>query len=380
MASRSLRVIQIVPSYFPATYWGGPIFSTKMICDEVSKRPGFSVSVLTTDAAGPAVSQRVDSRGICFAYPVLFCRRIAGDSISLGLFSKLYRGISAADVVHITATFSFPTLPALLMARLLRKPVVWSPRGAVQATDGWQSSPRQFPKQLFLKVARKIATSQLTIHVTSECERAATQRYFPGVDFAIIPNGVKLPNLVRETRRGDVSLNLMFLGRVHPQKGVERLLEAMNNLPTGVSLDIYGTGDPAYLEHIRRISVVFSGRVRLHGEIHEAEKCEAFRKADLFVLPSFSENFGIVIAESLAHGVPVVTTTATPWADLGQRGCGLAIDAHSGDLSAAILRLAGQDLARMGAVGRRWIAEEFSPEKVGDAFAKLYRTKVAAFG
>jgi glycosyltransferase involved in cell wall biosynthesis len=380
IASRSLHVIQIVPSYFPATYWGGPIFSTKMICDEVSKRPGFLVSVLTTDAAGLSVSHRVDASSICFSYPVFFSRRIAGHSIAPGLLWRLYQGIASADVVHVTATFSFTTLPAFLIARLLNKPVIWSPRGAVQATDEWQNSPRRSLKRLFLKVARKIAPSKLTIHVTADCERAATQKYFPGLDFAVIPNGVELPDLMREDQGRDGQFNLMFLSRIHPKKGVEHLIQAMNYLPAEFSLDIYGTGDVAYLEYIRRIAVGFGDRVRLHGEIHGAEKLEAFRKADLFILPSFSENFGIVVAEALAHGVPVVTTTATPWGDLEKRGCGLSIDPYSGDLSGAILKMAGHNLARMGSVGRAWMTEEFSASAVGDAFEKLYQQKAASRG
>lgn len=378
--TRPLHVIQIVPSYFPATYWGGPIYSTKMICDEVAKREGILITVLTTDAAGPFVSQSIDPSSTHFPYPVFFCRRIAGHSIAPGLFWKLYQGIASADVVHVTATFSFTTLPAFLLARLLDKPLIWSPRGAVQATDEWQDSPRRSSKRLFLEIARKIAPLDLTIHVTADCERIATEKYFPAANYSIIPNGVNLPNITHQHRRVDDQFNLMFLSRIHPKKGIENLIHAMNDLPVNFSLDVYGTGDVAYLEYIRSIAVGFGDRVRLHGEIQGAEKLQAFSKADLFILPSFSENFGIVVAEALAHGVPVVTTTATPWGDLEKRGCGLSIDPYSRDLPEAILKMAEQNIARMGSLGREWMAHEFSATAVGDAFEKLYRQKAALYG
>lgn len=368
-----MNILHVSPSFFPATFWGGPIFSTRMICDQMAKRPKTSVSVLTTDAAGLSVAERVNPKVSDLPYPVIYTRRIAGHSIAPGLIWRLPGAMRRADVVHLTAAYNFPVLPTMLLARVMGKPVVWSPRGAIQATEEWADSPRRGLKRVFHRLAFRLAPRRLIIHVTAESERLATARALPDARFAVIPNAVDLPaRTIRPPRAPGAPLRLVFLSRLHPKKGLDRLLGAMAELPSTVTLDVYGTGDPAYVAQLRRMAEGFGGRVRLHGEVQGAAKALAFAVADLFVLPTFSENFGISIAEALAHGLPVLTTTATPWQDLESRGCGLAIDPQNGDIAAAVQQLARRDLHAMGMEGRAWIEAEFSAAALATAFAALY--------
>ena len=123
-----LRILHITPAYYPATYWGGPIYSLLRLSEGLAKLDSVVLRVLTTDSAGPSVGDRVTVSRIPMrtwtGYEVYYCRRVCGVAISPGLLVKMWPLIRWSDVVHLTGTYSFPTIPTLLVCRLLRKPVV----------------------------------------------------------------------------------------------------------------------------------------------------------------------------------------------------------------------------------------------------------------
>lgn len=363
-----MNILHVTPSFYPATFWGGPIWSTKAICDGVAATPGLAVRVLTTDAGGPERGDRVVPATL--PYRVDYARRVAGHSIAPGLLAKLLGAMRWADVVHLTGTYSFPTLPVLVLARLMGKPLVWSPRGALQATADWDAAPHRRLKHRFEQLADMLRPCGTVLHVTSHKEATQSTTRLTGIRTVTIPNAVALPAInQKSTGQG---LRLLFLGRLHPKKGLDLLLDAMDRLPAHVSLDIYGTGDPKYFAHLqsRKGCSTF-----LRGHADAAAKVRAFANADLFVLPSFSENFAIAVAEALAHGVPVLTTTATPWGQLDAKGCGRCMDIGQDDLAAEIQALAQRDLRNMGRLGRAWIAQDFSHAAMTASFLDLYRSQ-----
>ncbi|PRY78177.1 glycosyltransferase involved in cell wall biosynthesis [Yoonia maritima] len=360
-----MNILHVTPSFFPATYWGGPIWSTKAICDGINALPQMSVRVLTTDAASPKRGDLVALAAL--PYPVHYARRIAGHSISPGLLAQLPKAIDWADVVHLTGTYSFPTLPTMALARLKRKPVVWSPRGALQATAEWGDAPRRGTKGQFERAAQLLRSDRVVLHVTSQAEADLSVTRLKGIETALIPNSVEIPPLLPKVPSDNI--RLIYLGRIHPKKGIEQLLDAMAQLPDHVTLDIFGTGAP---EDVAQVKSRCTPRIQMHGHADTAAKAKAFANADLFVLPSHSENFGISVAEALAHGVPVLTTTGTPWQALDAKGCGRCIDLHRADLADEIQALMKCDLPAMGAKGRKWMARDFSSEVMTQRFAQLY--------
>jgi glycosyltransferase involved in cell wall biosynthesis len=368
-----MKVLHVTPSFYPATFWGGPIFSTKAICDGIAAAPDFTLRVLTTDAAGPALRDRV--RRVPLPYRVDYTCRIAGHSIAPGLLARLPAAMLWADVVHLTGTYSFPTLPVLCLGRALRKPLVWSPRGALQATQDWPSAPRLRAKQAFEQAANLLRPAQTILHVTAPIEAAQSCARLPDIQVTVIPNCVTIPPVTKRPYRPQGALRLMYLGRLHPKKGVDLLIAAMAALPVHVTLDIYGTGTPAH-EAALIAAAAGDPRIRFHGDVQASAKARAFGRADLCVLPSHSENFGITVAEALAHRVPVLTTTGTPWRRLAMMAAGACIDPARDDLAAAILRLGAGDLAAMGARGRDWMIRDFAPDAMVAGFASLYRNLV----
>ena len=382
----SLRILHVTPTYYPATHWGGPILSLYGMCNALATHDGLDLRVLTSDAAGPKLSQRIDvpeyPANYAPGYEVYLCHRLAGASFAPGMFAAMPRLIRWADIVHVTAVYSPSTIPALLLCRVLGKPVVWSPRGAFQR---WEGSTRLRLKAVWDAICRSLVVPALTvIHATSEEEAEATRLAMPHAGIEVIPNGVDLPGL-SESRPWvpEGKLRLLYLGRLHPIKGVENLLRALASIDDkSISLKICGTGESSYVDSLRTLcqALGLQDRATFVGEIAAHEKIAAFQSADICVVPSFSENFGMVVAEALAHAVPVIAARGTPWAAVLEQRCGLWVDNTPADLAVAIAAMRRQDLRTMGLRGREWVRRWFGWREISIRMISLYQELVDARG
>lgn len=378
-----MRILHVVPSYYPATYWGGPIFSVYALNNALSALPGVELTVLTTDSAGPKVSERLEAKDTNGLYPgqrVVIARRMAGASVSLELLRRLPGLLRCADIVHLTATYSFPVLPTLLFCRLFGKPLVWSPRGAIQDAHEWEGTRRRRLKRVWEKIFNTLVLEGKAVaHVTSERERVATQMRLPHPKAVVIPNGVDVPEeLPVRNWLPHGRLRLMYLGRLSPKKGIENLLDAIELLEhQDVVLTISGTGEKTYVERLEeRAALLPKGKVVFAGHVDGTAKEAAFVHADLCVVPSHTENFCMVVAEALARGVPVVASTGTPWQAIEDHGCGLWADNNPQNLANAIDKIRKMGLAEMGERGRDWMRREFSWSWVAAEMMRVYCTLV----
>lgn len=361
-----MKILHVTPSYYPATYWGGPIFSTYALCNALAGFPDVELRVLASDMAGPSVSQRVPVTGFPMRYPagydVYFTSRVMGREIAPGLLANLWGMVSWADAVLLTGTYSFPTIPTLLACRLSNKPLIWSPRGALQASHEWAGASRPSLKRLWEKICWCIQPQQCILHVTAEAEKQASLARLPGLNAVIIPNGIDVPPTIsHRVWMPEGILRLMFISRLDPKKGLEKLLHAVLLLDRHTTLDVYGTGGRAYVRSLQQLvdNLQLSHLVRFHGHVDGEEKLKAFAAADLFVLPSHSENFGMVVAEALAHGVPAIVSYGAPWSELDSRGCGRWVGNDPETLAASIDKLRNENLEAMGKRGRAWMQESF---------------------
>jgi glycosyltransferase involved in cell wall biosynthesis len=305
---------------------------------------------------------------------VNYCHRHVYHSVSFSLFRVLPAYIRWADLVHLTAVYSFPTIPTLLACRVFAKQVVWSPRGALQR---WEGSTRTTLKAVWERVCWVSASKRLILHVTSEEEAKESLRRFPAVEAAIIPNGVEIPDSLSPTN-GNGTLRLLYLGRLHPKKGVENLLAACKLLNDESvitwSLTLAGPGDPAYIQTLMRTIQEYklSDRVKMVGEVRGEMKQKLFDNSDLTAVPSYTENFGMVVAESLAHGVPVIASKGTPWRRVEEIGCGLWVENDSETLAKAIEQISLMPLQEMGRRGREWMTKDFSWDERSKEMVEVY--------
>jgi glycosyltransferase involved in cell wall biosynthesis len=372
-----MKVLCVAPSFYPAHVYGGPTQSTYELSRALAGL-GAEVRVLTTDANGldNVLDVEKDKDVFFEGINVRYCRRYFRHSVSPTLVRLLRSYISWADVVHLHYVYSFPTFPTLLQCHLFSKPVVWSPQGALQR---WQGSSRRRLKAAWDFLCYYGSDlSKLTVHLTSEHEQLETSARFLRLRTCVIPNGVDIPSDLQPTKRaGD--LRLLFLGRIHPIKGIESLLTACSNLSANDDLRwrlaIAGWGDPAYIAHISQqiSSLCLQERVSMVGPVIGKAKKKLFEDSDLVIVPSHSESFGLVVAEALAHGVPVIASKGTPWSRVEEKECGLWVENDPETLANAIRTVNNMPLRDMGLRGRDWMKREFTWDTIAKRMLDLYR-------
>jgi glycosyltransferase involved in cell wall biosynthesis len=358
-----MRVLFISPSFYPALHYGGPIYINRDFCEALAKIEDVELEVLTTDADGPHKRIELNSVQTRLAdnYTITYCQRMIRPDIAPGLLVRLPREIRRADIVHLNGVYSFSTIPTLVLCRLMRKPVLWSPLGALQR---WRSTTRKETKQVWEHVCSLMCQSErVVLHVTSEEEKTESLEKIRNVEALVLRNGIQVPQSnSSKVFSSDGNLRLLYIGRLHPIKGVENLLRALALTKREVTLTVCGQGEGSYETQLRSlaISLGLGSRVKFEGRVAGALKERYFQDADLCVVPSFRESFGTVIVEALARGVPVIASRGTPWQQLETIGCGIFVSNQPRDLAEAIERAATMPLAAMGLRGRAWMERDFS--------------------
>ena len=253
-----------------------------------------------------------------------------------------------------------------------------SPRGMLSE---WSLAHRPWKKRIaWTAYQRRDLESADALHATSELEAEEIRAAGLDVPIAIVPNGVDLPPLPQpRLAETDRPRRFLFLSRIHPKKGLEALVEAWGLArPAGWELVIAGPDEGGYRAEIeKRARRLGPGpAIRFRDRVPDTEKWDLYRTADVFVLPTSSENFGVVVAEALASAVPVITTRAAPWEALSDRGCGWWTDLGVEPLAAAIREAAGigdDERREMGARGRRLIEERFGWTAIARRMVSVYR-------
>ncbi len=291
------------------------------------------------------------------------------------------------DVIHSHGLWMFPNLYARQAATRRGLPLVISPRGMVEE---W-SLRRGRLKKFFvwsLFERNNLAAAKL-FHATSESEAASLRALGFGQPIAVIPNGIDVPDLTVTPERSILESKfpelagkswLLFLSRLHEKKGVTHLLQAWSELSSRFPewhLALAGPDLDGHGETLRRQAAALhiNSRVTFTGMLTGVDKHCALGNADLFVLPTHSENFGLVIAEALAHKCPVITTKGAPWRDLQTHRCGWWIDDDVRALRATLCEAMSAPVGArraMGRAGRQLIEGKYSWNHIGEKMRAAY--------
>ena len=278
-------------------------------------------------------------------------------------------------LVDVQGLWTYPSLANLCHARRRGTPYLVTPRGML---DPWARRNSAWKKHL---AAALFETAHLkgarALRATAEMEAEHFRAMGLTNPVAIVPNGIDLPDLA--PRSQTAMRSILFLSRIHPKKGVDYLLRAWSQLAEKFpewECVIAGIDENDHEAELKALTVDLRlPRVRFVGEVHGAAKQQLYRNADLFVLPTHAENFGLVVAEALAQETPVITTHNAPWRGLASERCGWWIKLDH-DCLVHTLREAMQhlpeDLQAMGQRGRAWVKRDYAMTQVAERMRTVY--------
>ena len=301
------------------------------------------------------------------------------DMSSLPVFKRLYRSAGMKsrirtanfDILHTHGLWSLPNTyfkPT--------KPFVLSPHGMLSEVALGYS---RLKKQVFQKLFQDYALKNVSLlHATAESEYEDIRKFGLRQPVSIIPNGIEVPNL-NKISRDKANKTLLYLGRLHQKKGIDILLRAWRPIEKKFpnwSLKIAGPDENSYLDKCKKLAADHNlNRVAFLPPTYGDDKNKLMESADLFILPSRSENFGITVAESLARQVPVITTHGTPWSGVVDHDCGWYVPVSHTAISTALneaFELEDSRLQDMGRNGREWVSKEYSWHKVTTEMIRAY--------
>lgn len=381
-----MKLAVVIPSFYPAVIYGGPIFTSYYTCNELSKKIK-DLKVITTNANGRNKLDIISNKYLNLNnYQVKYYNETIISRFSWSLFSGISNDLKDADIIHIQGLFSSPIPIALFWAVKYNKKIVLTPHGEL---GQWcLTYKRALLKKIWLRLFIKPFIKKIVWHATAHSEEREILSVFPEAKTRVIPNGIYLadfkehetlsrPQYVKRfaKREIEVSQIILSVGRLQKVKGFDILIKAfkkvLEKLPNAI-LFIAGEdeGEKSNIESLLKVLNI-EDRVVLVGKVVGKDKIDLFVNADVFVLSSHSENFGIVYAEALASGIPVVASTGTPWDVVEAANCGRWVPNTPADTAEAVLDLLSRDRNELRQNALKFI-EKFDWKKISSEFCNLY--------
>lgn len=295
-----------------------------------------------------------------------------------GFYRRLWSVVDDAqpDVIHDHGAWLPSNVVAAWVAWRANVPLVVTPRG--MATE-WALSHQSEKKRIAWSLYQKHVFSRASLfHATAPTETDDLRTLGMKQPIAVIPNGVHLPNSLPDSKASGKK-RALFLSRIHPKKGLPMLLIAWAEVrPSDWTLELVGPSEDGHREELQQqaTELGLDGAVQFSGPVDDDEKWHKYAEADLFILPSHSENFGIVVAEALAAGVPALTTSGTPWQDLEMHECGWWVEPTSDAIAEALREattIREEARSTMGQRGRQLVEDKYTWVAAGKRMKEAYR-------
>lgn len=357
---------------------GGPTRTVTALCSELG-RLGARVDLLSQD-----IVRSTDDLNLLppaefvttsLAHPLPYIDRVWSPSFRTMLRKRCERGQTM--LIHDHGVWLPTNHSAVVVARQWGIPLIISPRGMLEP---WAMNHKAWKKRLAWNLyQRRDLESASVLHATAEQEANNFRKLGLRQPIAIIPNGTDLPEWRDPADPQGSPRKMLFLSRIHQKKGLLNLVQAWQTVkPSGWKMIIAGPDEGGH-QPIVEAAIHQAGlqdAFAFTGSVYGDEKAALYRSAEVFVLPTFSENFGLVVAEALACGVPVITTKGAPWQGLHTHRCGWWIDIGVEPLVAALheaTTLPPDTLRTMGQRGRVYVEQNFGWPGIAQQMLSVYR-------
>jgi glycosyltransferase involved in cell wall biosynthesis len=362
-----MRVIHVVPAI--AEEAAGPSYSVPRLCESLIDHD------INVELVALSSINNLPHLPYLKTFPFGLGPKRLGFSPKMKNWLKQEVSSGNVDIIHNHSLWMMPNIYPLNAVRGSKCPLIVSPRGTLSK---YALNRSTFQKKIFWHFLQaSVLREAECLHATAVSEYEDVRRLGFKQPVCILPNGIDVPppyKKVDSNRR-----KLLFLGRIHPIKGIDNLLHAWavveQKFPEW-DLHIAGPDNGGYMAEMQALAKELKLlRINFVGALFGNDKLQAYRKADLYVLPSHSENFGMTVAESLAAGTPAIVTKGAPWKGLQSEGAGWWIDVGVPPLVNCLedaLRISSAELSKMGILGREWMLRDFSWQHVGNEFNQVY--------
>lgn len=370
-----MRVAHIVP--YIGDLASGPAYSVPALCSALQKK-GCDITLFTL--------KPLPNRPFIFRIQGYKWHRfwpIERFGLSIKMYNDLLKHSDKIDIIHNHSFWMAPNIYAGIISKRKNIPLISSPRGTLSDVALKRS---KWKKKIARYLGQNLAFNQTSMfHTTAKHETYDVKKYFPKKPVIEIPNGIDIPEIFH-CKKNINSKKMLFLGRLHPIKGIENLIDAWSLLENSYldwSIDIVGTGTIDYENKLKlRIRKLKLKNIKILPPVYGKNKNLAYQNANIYILPSYSENFGMTVAEALSNNTPVITTNQTPWKDLNKMNSGWCIEVGVDPLKNLlnkVLNKSNVELSEMGLNGRLWMEKEFSWNKIADdmilSYKKLLKNK-----
>ena len=281
-------------------------------------------------------------------------------------------------LIQIQSMWELSYHKVMVEARKLGIPYIVTPRGMLEP---WSLSQKKWKKKLaWWLYQRHDVQKSACVFTTAKMEAEHVSELGITTCKAVIPNGIETDAYPCKSSVEGVKKQVLFLSRVHVKKGIELLFEAWKRLHSDYvdwQLLVIGNGEAEYIHSLenRVESLGLKDSIKILPPVFGEAKIKVYQESALFCLPSFSENFGMVIAEAMSCGTPVITTTNCPWEILNETDTGWCVDLSVENLEHALREAMGMDanaLYDMGQRASKFIFDNFDYRSVTRKTLRLY--------